>query len=597
MLRNKKYSLLLLGRGLSRHIPLNRKLQLFLVILLMILTSLAEVFSIGLLIPFLSIIGNPTQVFDPKYESLLFIFGIESPSTFLSFFTAAFCLSAVAVGFLRYLLMWSQTRLSFSIGIDLSVQIYQNVLYQQYITHVRRNSSEVIAAITSKVTILVNNGIYPALVLLSSAFLILTIFATLVFINTALVLSLFLGLGLLYFALIYLVRKKLSQNSLIINKEQVMVLKALQEGLGGIRDVILDGTQKVYIETYKKSESALRNSLANIQIISSAPRHGIESLGMVVIAIAAYIISSDGSETNNSIALLGAIAFGAQKLLPLLQQFYANLTGVLGSRDSLGDALDLLNLQSLANVKNPTVYSDSDVISGGQIELKNVSFRYAQNEPLILKNINIFIPTGSVIGIIGVTGSGKSTLIDLMLGLLSPESGEVLIDGKNVGLLKEQAHRIKIAHVPQSIFLSDQSVAENIAFGVPRDLIDLQRIRSAAEGAQIASEIESLPNGYNTLVGERGIRFSGGQRQRIGIARAIYKNANIIILDEATSALDSITENEVMSCIEASRNITLVMVSHRMTTLRKCHAVYEVSNGEIKKIEDFDQFLNERSPT
>lgn len=330
--------------------------------------------------------------------------------------------------------------------------------------------------------------------------------------------------------------------------------------------------------------------MANIQIISSAPRHGIESLGMVVIAIAAYVISSDGAETNNSIALLGAVAFGAQKLLPLLQQFYANLTGVLGSRDSLGDALDLLNLQCLANAKSPTVYSDFDAISSGQIELKDVSFRYAQNEPLILKNINIFIPKGSVIGIMGVTGSGKSTLIDLMLGLLSPESGEVLIDGKNAGLLKEQVQRIKIAHVPQSIFLSDQSVAENIAFGVPRDLIDLQRIRSAAESAQIASEIESLPNGYNTLVGERGIRFSGGQRQRIGIARAIYKNASIIILDEATSALDSITESGVMSCIEAFRNITLVMVSHRMTTLRKCHAVYEVSNGGIKKLKILTNF-------
>jgi len=281
------------------------------------------------------------------------------------------------------------------------------------------------------------------------------------------------------------------------------------------------------------------------------------------------------------------LALGAQRLLPVLQQIYNSYTTLKGSQVSTQDALDLLNQPMPAHANAQSV---RPMAFKAAITLKDLGFRYAPEGPWVLRNLNLKISKGSRVGFVGVTGSGKSTLLDIVMGLLTPTEGALLVDNIAVVPQNARAWRGHISHVPQAIYLSDNSIAENIAFGVPAELIDLQRVKQAAQQAQIIQTIESWSEGYDTLVGERGVKLSGGQRQRIGIARALYKRANVIILDEATSALDNETEAAVMQAVETlGRNITILIIAHRLTTLKNCDQIVELSQGGIRTSHTLEQ--------
>jgi ATP-binding cassette subfamily B protein len=282
---------------------------------------------------------------------------------------------------------------------------------------------------------------------------------------------------------------------------------------------------------------------------------------------------------------------GAQRILPLLQQFYTSLTSLRGGQASLEDVLHLLNQPlpdylSLASIKKLTF--------DRQIELLGISFKYGSDQPWILSEINLRIPAGARVGIIGATGSGKSTMLDIIMGLITPTCGSLLIDGKVITLENHRGWQAHIAHVPQAIYLADSTIAENIAFGVPLEKIDHDAVRLAAQRAQLSAVVESWPQKYSTPVGERGVRLSGGQRQRIGIARALYKDADVIILDEATSALDNETESSVMTAIESlDKNLTVIIVAHRLSTLKGCNQVIEMVRGEINRVGSYQEIIGD----
>jgi ATP-binding cassette subfamily B protein len=555
----------------------------------MVLTSFAEVLSLGAVLPFLGVLTQPDEIFaHPAIRPLLSWLGITSPAALLLPVTLIFIAAALLAGGMRLLLLYAQTRLSFAVGADFSGQIYRRTLYQPYAVHVSRNSSEVIGGVTTKVMVVINFFLTPILTLLSSVVILLAILLVLLAVDPLMSLAAFAGFGVIYGVVVLFTRKRLSDYSRLIAEESVRVVKVLQEGLGGIRDVLLDGAQEAYCEQYLQADIPLRRAQANSVIIGGAPRFAAEAMGMAFIAILAYAMSQQDDGLTDTVMLLGALALGAQRLLPVLQQGYLSIVQLRSSRDSLQDALDLLD--------QPV---DESVYTNGQelpfqhsIELRGLGFRYAPHGPQILQDLNLRIPKGSRVGFIGTTGSGKSTLLDILMGLLTPTEGAIWIDDVPLGPSTQRSWQRRIAHVPQSIYLSDASIAENIAFGVPPKQIDYAGVRQAAARAQIDHTIEALPEGYLTQVGERGVRLSGGQRQRIGVARALYRQAEVLILDEATSALDTETERAVMDGIDGlGGGMTVLIIAHRLSTLQRCDQVVDLYGGRIRGTGTYGQMV------
>ena len=575
-----------------RHLLPRRKSQLAVLSVLMIVASFAEVFTIGAVLPFLGVLTAPENIFAHEFaQPLITVLKIPSAQDLLLPFTLIFILSALLAGLARIALLWVQTRLSMAIGADFSVQVFERTLYQPYSLHVSRNSSEILVGV-QKASGLVGTIIQPVMLTVSSFIILVAVIATLLAIKPIIALSAFLGFGLIYVAVVFASRRRVALNSLTIADQQGKVTKAIQEGLGGIRDVLIDGTQPVYAKLYKDAFLPMQAAIASNQIVGASPRFGLEALGMVLIAVLAYLLaaaSGAASGATNAIPILGALALGAQRLLPVLQQIYNAYITIKGYQAGTQDALDLLDQHMPEHTHTPLV---RPMAFNTSITLQDLGFRYTPQGPWVLRQLNLEIPKGSRFGFIGVTGSGKSTLLDLVMGLLSPTAGSLLIDDTKITPLNTRAWQAHISHVPQAIFLSDTSISENIAFGVPPQEIDLQRVKLAAEQAQIAQTIEGWRNDYDTLVGERGVRLSGGQRQRIGIARALYRRSNVIIFDEATSALDNETEAAVMQAVETlDRDITILIIAHRLTTLRNCDRIVELAYGGIKAIGSYDQMM------
>jgi ATP-binding cassette subfamily B protein len=557
----------------------------------MIAVSFVEILSISSVLPFLSVLTGPEIVFvHPLAQPLIQALGLTKPIELLLPLTIGFGLAVVLAGSMRLLLLWVSTRLSFAAGADLSLSIYHRTLYQPYSVHVARNSSEVINGISGKAHIVIYNIIVPSLTLISSTLMLAAIMFALLLVDPVVALIAFAGFGAIYIFIIRITRKRLQIDSLLMAQESTQVIKCLQEGLGGIRDVLIDGSQKVYCQIYRNADQPLRRAQGRSTFIGQSPRHAMEALGMLLIAVLAYSLAMQPDGIEKAIPVLGALALGAQRLLPVLQQAYGAWTSIQGGYASLKDTLDLLDqpLPSFVD-QQPEVL----LPFRSQISLKQISFRYSSKSPFVLNKLNLNIERGSRVGIIGTTGSGKSTLLDIVMGLLQPTDGTIEIDGITVVPDNQRAWQKHIAHVPQAIFLADSTVEENIAFGVPKNQIDKFRVRQAAQQAQIADSIEVWPKQYQTIVGERGVRLSGGQRQRIGIARALYKQADVIIFDEATSALDNDTEAAVMQAIEGlSKELTLLIVAHRLSTLKNCSLIIELAGGGINRTGEYQQIIN-----
>ena len=365
----------------------------------------------------------------------------------------------------------------------------------------------------------------------------------------------------------------------------------MQEGLGGIRDILLNGNQEIYCNIYREADRPLRRVQASNAFIGSSPRYAMEAFGIILIAFVAYTIAEESNGITIAIPILGALAMGAQRLLPVLQQAYAAWSYILSGQASLNETLDLLDQPLKYDITKNT---QSQLTFIKQIKFINVNFRYNDKTNWILKNIEFKISKGNRIGIIGSTGCGKSTLIDILMGLLTPTKGIIEIDDIILTDYNTRSWQAHIAHVPQSIYLSDSTIEENIAFGIPTENIDFNRVKYAAQQAQIVDYIEGLPEQYKTIVGERGMRLSGGQRQRIGIARALYKRADILIFDEATSALDNETELSVMESIEKlDNNLTIILIAHRISSLKNCSQILEIEDGCIKRIATYKEILNQ----
>ena len=578
-------------RRLWNHLSKRRQKQFVLMQVFAIVVSFFEMLSLGAVIPFLTVLAEPETIFQNEYmQPFISFLQITQPSELALPITLIFILLTIFSALVRFMFLWALTRLSQQAGADLSINIYRHTLFQDYAIHVARNSSEVINGIITKTTTVTKGVIAPVLNLISTTVTIIGIILVLVAINIFVTLTAFIGFGSLYLLVMYLTRRNLSGNSKRIADKSDLMVKSLQEGLEGIREVLLNSNQQFYVNLYKNSDLQMRKATWRNELIYSGPRFLMEAIGIGIVAIIAYIATLKLGGINQFLPVLGAFVLGAQKLLPAIQKAYASYSRIKGSAYSLDDVLELLD-QPIPDHAN--LSSSSPIAFMNSIELKNLSFRYSDESPWVLKDLNLIIPKGSVIGVIGSTGCGKSTLLDIIMSLLSSTSGELLIDNMAINNTNKKSWQTHISCVPQDIYLSDGTIEENIAFGLPREEINQSRVKIAAQQAQISDLVDSWDDGYQTIVGERGTRLSGGQRQRIGLARAFYRQSDVLILDEATSALDNDTESAVMDAINNfDHNITVIIIAHRLTTLKNCDMILSLGSNHQTEIMKYDEIMN-----
>ena len=579
----KNFSVLNLLIKLWWHLDRVKRRQFILMIFLMILSSFAEVISMGALIPFLASILEPERILSkPFIINAAKLFSFYNADGVFLFITITFISAIIFATLLRTFLLFSTTRISFETGADLTNSIYLKIINQQYSDHINTNSSEIISAITVKTNEVIFYILMPLLSLVTSLIMVLIIFSYLVKVLPYNILICILAIALIY---LYIVKKTstiLKKNSSDAALRSTYSLKILQESLGGIRDVLINNLQLYFYQIFEENDRLLRKAQSSSQYISQFPKYVVEAMGMLMIIVISYI-STIYQNGLSAIPILAVLALGAQRLLPALQQIYYSRTVIVANQSSLADIIFLLD-RPLRGIKrkNSEIFSNTEILT---IEFKNIFFKYHKNDKYILNDINFSILKGDRVALIGETGCGKSTLVDILMGLLQPTNGVLMVNNIAIDESNVYSWQSEISHVPQTVFLSDASIAENIAFGVPRDLIDYKHLMDCARRACIATTIEKMPQGYETLIGERGVFLSGGQRQRLGIARALYKKALVIVLDEATSALDEQTEADVMSSLYSlGESVTLVIIAHRLSTISLCNRKFKISNHGIKEL-------------
>ncbi len=567
-------------------ISFQKKKYLLSLLILLIFSGLIEYLTLASLAPILQISSQDISINEIKYfpvvSDILDFFIKNNKKDLLTIFLISLVIFSSS---LRLMLIWLNAKLSALIGSELSCKSFIKTINQEYEEYINTNSSFIINAITTQITVVVG-VINQILLLIYGVIIFLALIYALLVVNTIFTLIISLTLIVIYLTLILVFRPVLRSNRKNILLFQQNIIKLIQESYLGLRDTILLGLQKSYYEKYKKFDIPMRNLTADNLVIASFPKYILE--GSVLVFIIFFITKAKSLTTNESLIIfeIGTFALGAQKILPVLQQIYSALTEIrLGkTATEIITKLILKNTKNFNN-QNQEIYFDFN----NSIKLENVNFLYKNTDKFILKDLNLTINKGERVAFIGPTGGGKSTLFDILMGLIPPTTGKIIIDGFDIdfdkNISKLFAWRNNISYVPQKINLVDETIIENIALGLPIDQIDFDLVVDCCEKACLSQFIDSLENNYFTQIGERGIRLSGGQCQRLAIARALYKKSLILFLDEATSALDKNTESNIIKNIQnLDNNITIIIIAHRLTTIEFCDVVYELENSELTKI-------------
>lgn len=560
-----------------------RKIQILLLQGLNILASIFELVSIAIIFPFVSAIIDPVGFQSKLTGKVKFLPTFENQDRFILFIVLSFTILNIISAVIRIAASYINTKVSFLAGSDIGQELFKNSLLQQYEYHTKTNSSDIISVIASKAGTIITNALMPAFGIISSFFIFIFIIISLLLFNLEMTTSMIVVFLIIYWLVLKITKPKLTNAGHITAKESDSLMRNLQESFGGIREIILNNSHFRQIEKYNLSERKLRHSQSNAIVLVNLPKFIIEPAGLIVLAAITYYLYLNHYPSDKIISILAVLTMSIQRLLPTLQQLYSNWSTITNSAPSLNDTIDLLDLKK----SNIQIDVNGKLTWNESIVLHSLSFKYQTRNKYILKDINLKIQKGTIIGFVGKSGEGKSTLIDLITGLIVPSEGYLSVDNKKLSMESEiSAWRNQISVVSQRIFLFDKSLAENIAFGVDKKSMDLDKLNMALVLANLEHTVNSLPLGIDTIIGERGIQLSGGQLQRIGLARAFYKEASILILDEATNALDSITESEIIKSIQAFKDrFTIIMITHNPKNLKICDHVYEVSNSGITEVE------------
>jgi len=545
--------------------------------------AFAEVAGVAAIGPFMALVGDISLLQgDGKLAQLYALSGFESPRDFLFWLGIAVLIALSGAAAVSMFTTWRLSLYAAQVGAEISTRLYKHYMQQSWLFHASGSSSELTNRISQESNRITNLVIQPLMQMNAKGVLAIVMTAAIFVFNPLVALIGLLVFGLAYVVLYKTVRKRLSFNGAHISKANQQRFKLMNEGFGGIKDTLLLGRQAEFNQLFDKSSKTLGRAQGVTRALAQAPRYAMELVAFgAVIFLVLYLLSAYDGNLGNILPVLSVYALAGFKLLPAFQQMYTSLAQVKGNISSF-DSIekDLVESQGFEDIK-PSCKAGK-LSPKKLIKLVNVSFNYPDKEEKALSELTVEIPVNQVIGLVGASGSGKSTAIDILLGLIEPQNGFLVVDGEKIDGQKKRAWQNNVGFVPQAIFLADSSIRENIAFGIPPEEIDESRVTRAAQMAHLDELLERLPEGLNTRVGERGIQLSGGQRQRIGIARALYDDAEVLVLDEATSALDGITEKLVMDAIhDFSGKKTIIMIAHRLATVKKCDCIYLLDKGKV----------------
>ena len=575
--------------------PEEKKKMAWLLLAILIM-GLLETAGIASIMPFLAVLSSPQIIQTNNILSRLYELTAAANNTqFLFILGFGVLIVLISSNAFSAFTNWLLLRFIYFQGHELSCRLFQQYLEKPYSFFLNHNSSDLIKNIISEVHRVIVGVLTPTMQITSRAIIAICILGLLIATDPLLAMLVLTLCGGSYVAVYMAARKKLTERGKITTESQSQRFKLAGEAFGGIKDLKLLNRESYYLERYQIPSYDFAASEATGQAITVLPKYALETIvfgGMMLIML--YLIGIK-KEIGHVIPILGLYAFAGYRLMPGFNQIFQGSSLIRYHSAALDIIYNHIFKQpSDKKIMGGIIEGDKPLPFNKEIRLENVHFTYPDNGSEIIKNLSITIPVNSTIGIVGTTGSGKTTLVDMILGLLQQNAGKFLVDDLQVNFKTIKAWKKKLGYVPQQIFLADDTVTRNIAFGIPDKKINQSTIIKAATIANIHDFIsQELPQGYDTNLGERGVRLSGGQRQRIGIARALYHEPEVLILDEATSALDGVTENAVMKAIHGlARKKTIIMIAHRITTIKECDKIYVLENGGIVANGNFNELLS-----
>ena len=567
----------------------SERLQTYLLLFMILIMALLDTIGVASILPFIAILTNPNLIETNLILNSVFeaskIFGVENNQQFLFILGIFVFILLVVSQVFKVITTYFQVRFIQMHEYSIGKRLIEGYLHQPYSWFLNRHSAELGKSILSEVATVIGGCIYPVMELISKGMVTIALIVLLVLVDPKIALIVGLSLSCAYGLIFFCLRsflKRIGKERLKKNQLRFMLVS---EAFGAVKEIKVGGLEQIYIRRFSDAAKNFAEYRASSQTISQLPRFILEAIafGGVMLMIL-YMMRQTGGFIN-SLPIISLYIFAGYRLMPAVQQIYTAFTQISFNSPSI----DLLN-KDIKNLKpfNSNQANDADALSLNKaITLKNIYYNYPNTTRTALKNININITAKSTVGLIGTTGSGKTTTVDIILGLLEPQKGTLEVDGQVVSKQNSRAWQRSIGYVPQHIYLTDDTIEANIAFGLDPKDINQEAVEKASKIANLHEFImHELPNKYQTTIGERGVRLSGGQRQRIGIARALYHNPQVLILDEATSALDNQTEQAVMDAVNnITKNITIILIAHRLNTVKNCDIIFKLEKGQIIKQE------------
>jgi ABC-type multidrug transport system fused ATPase/permease subunit len=572
----------------------DERLSAFFLMLMILIMALLDLIGVASILPFMAVLTSPslieTNIFLHNMFEFSKIFGIENNQQFLfALGVLVFLLLIISLSF-KALLSYVQVRFIMMREYSISKSLIEGYLHQPYSWFLSRHSADLGKTILSEVTYLIGNGLNPLIELIAKGVVAFTLIVLLIIIDPKLALIVGCTLSFFYGLIFFFVRRFLNRIGKERLKNNNLRFTSVSEAFGAAKEVKVGGLEKTYIEKFSDAAKNFALNQASSQVVGQLPRFILEAISFGGIMLIILYLTGKTGNFNNALPILSLYVFAGYRLLPALQTIYFSFTQL----SFIKPAIDSLS-DDIKSLKPKNLNQNQDVLLLNKaITLKNVYYNYPNASRTALRDVNINIPAKSTVGLIGKTGSGKTTAVDIVLGLLEPQKGTLEVDGQIITKQNSRAWQRSIGYVPQHIYLSDDTIAANIAFGVHSKNINQKTVEKVAKIANLHEFIlDELPKQYLTTVGERGVRLSGGQRQRIGIARALYRNPQVLILDEATSALDNQTEKVVMDAINnISKDITIILIAHRLNTVNNCDIIFKLEKGEIKGQGTFQELIN-----